>query len=173
MSTTIYWDEMDSPIGPLVLAATDDGLCHVDFGRFADQSAPLTAWAKRYRGPAEWSNAPTQLHIAEARRQLGEFFAGERQAFELPLDLWGTDFQKKVWKALTEVPFGQVCSYKDIAEAIGQPKAVRAVGGANNRNPIPVIVPCHRIIGASGALVGYGGGLPIKTYLLQLEGRRP
>ncbi|MDQ0871718.1 O-6-methylguanine DNA methyltransferase [Paenibacillus sp. V4I3] len=101
-----------------------------------------------------------------------QYFRRERLSFEGELDLQGTEFQKQVWTALLSIPYGEIVSYKHIAEAIGSPKAVRAVGGANNKNPIPVIIPCHRIIGASGNLVGYGGGLPIKVLLLDLERSR-
>lgn len=106
-----------------------------------------------------------------AANQLQEYFAGKRRSFDLPLAPEGTDFQKRVWKAIEEVPYGQTRSYSDIARIIGNPKACRAVGGANNKNPLPIIVPCHRIIGANGTLVGYGGGAKIKAYLLELEQR--
>ncbi|MNI75356.1 Methylated-DNA--protein-cysteine methyltransferase [compost metagenome] len=104
-----------------------------------------------------------------ASQQLKEYFAGERRQFDLRLDLQGSEFQRKVWNALLTIPYVETASYKDIAEMIGQPKAVRAVGGANNKNPIPIIVPCHRVIGSNGSLVGYGGGLSIKESLLSLE----
>ena len=107
--------------------------------------------------------------IKEANRQLSEYLKGERQMFYLPLNPRGTDFQKRVWRALCDIPYGETQSYKQIAEAIGNPKAVRAVGMANNRNPITIVVPCHRVIGADGKLVGYGGGLEMKEFLLRLE----
>jgi methylated-DNA-[protein]-cysteine S-methyltransferase/epoxyqueuosine reductase len=107
--------------------------------------------------------------LSGAHRQLTAYFAGQLQSFDLPLDMRGTVFQRQVWEALLSVPYGESASYKEIAVRIGNPQAVRAVGGANNRNPVPVIVPCHRIIGAGGALVGYAGGLGIKGTLLQLE----
>ena len=107
--------------------------------------------------------------IKEAYRQLSEYLKGERQMFYLPLNPRGTDFQKRVWRALCDIPYGETRSYKQIAEAIGNPKAVRAVGMANNRNPITIVVPCHRVIGADGKLVGYGGGLEMKEFLLRLE----
>ncbi len=107
--------------------------------------------------------------IKEAIRQLNSYFAGELKKFELPLAPEGTEFMRSVWKALCEIPYGKTFSYKDIAQNIGNPKAVRAVGNANNRNPIPIIIPCHRVIGSNGKLVGYGGGLGIKKYLLDLE----
>ncbi|AFA47254.1 methylated-DNA-[protein]-cysteine S-methyltransferase Ogt [Acetobacterium woodii DSM 1030] len=107
--------------------------------------------------------------LKKASQQLDEYFSGQRQSFDLPLQPQGTDFQQKVWKALQDIPYGEVCSYKAIAQAIGNEKACRAVGGANNRNPISIIIPCHRVIGANGDLVGYGGGIELKKQLLALE----
>lgn len=107
--------------------------------------------------------------LKKAVLELQEYFAGTRKRFDLPLSPQGTDFQQKVWKALQDIPYGAVVSYKDIALAIGNEKACRAVGGANNKNPISIIIPCHRVIGADGSLVGYGGGLEIKRRLLALE----
>lgn len=104
-----------------------------------------------------------------AKLQLQEYFEGERKIFDLPLDMRGTDFQKQVWAALCDIPYGETCSYKALACAIGNPKASRAVGMANNKNPVSIVVPCHRVIGADGKLVGYAGGLDIKSALLQLE----
>ncbi len=109
--------------------------------------------------------------LKRAAEQLTEYFAGSRQSFDLPLDARGTSFQKSIWSALRDIPYGETCSYKDIAEAVGNEKACRAVGMANNKNPIAIIVPCHRVIGADGKLVGYGGGLDIKHALLDLEKR--
>lgn len=107
--------------------------------------------------------------LKKAFTQLEEYFSGERKTFDLPLNPKGTDFMLKDWDALQTIPYGETCSYKDIAEKIGNPKACRAVGLANNRNPISIVIPCHRVIGANGKLIGYGGGLPIKQYLLELE----
>lgn len=107
--------------------------------------------------------------IKEVARQLQEYFVGHRKEFNLPLDPKGTQFQKDVWKALETIPYGQTRSYKEIAEQVGSPKAYRAVGMSNNKNPISIIIPCHRVIGANGKMVGYGGGLDIKEYLLNLE----
>ncbi|WP_088835030.1 methylated-DNA--[protein]-cysteine S-methyltransferase [Paenibacillus tyrfis] len=167
----IRYDEMDSPIGVLTLgwnAEPQGGLCQIEFGAFADAEPKHRAWSDKWFGTGDWVRDPGAL--SEAAGQLRAYFAGTRRTFDLPLDLRGTPFQIQVWKALTDIPFGEVWSYKDVAVRIDSPKAVRAVGGANNRNPIPVIVPCHRVIGASGAMVGYGGGLHIKTFLLQHEG---
>ena len=111
--------------------------------------------------------------IKEAYQQLSEYLKGERKEFDLPLNPKGTDFQKRVWRALCNIPYGETRSYKQIAEAIGNSKAVRAVGMANNRNPITIVVPCHRVIGADGKLVGYGGGLEMKEFLLRLDKSLP
>jgi methylated-DNA-[protein]-cysteine S-methyltransferase len=118
-----------------------------------------------------FTRAGTPL-IEKAAVQLAEYFDGSRRSFDLPLALRGTDFQVAVWKALLTIPAGETRSYQDIAVLIGKPKAVRAVGMANNRNPVVIIVPCHRVIGKDGGLTGYGGGLPLKRYLLDLEKRR-
>lgn len=107
--------------------------------------------------------------IKKAYEQLSEYFAGARKEFELPLAPQGTEFQKKVWAELQEIPYGETRSYGEIAAAIGNPKACRAIGGANHNNPIMIMIPCHRVIGANGSMTGYGGGLPIKEYLLELE----
>ncbi|ALS24222.1 methylated-DNA--[protein]-cysteine S-methyltransferase [Paenibacillus naphthalenovorans] len=168
MTSRIKYDEMESPIGPLTLGWSDKGLCSIEFGTFKETETKLRAWSRLRYGTEEWERAPKSL--AEAAGQLRDYFAGALHSFHLPLDLKGTPFQVKVWEALTEIPFGSTRSYKDIAERIGSPKAVRAVGGANNGNPVPIIVPCHRVIGANGTLVGYGGGLDKKTFLLQHEG---
>lgn len=110
----------------------------------------------------------TELH-KKAHEQLLEYFAGKRKIFDLPLAPQGTDFQKKVWKALTEIPYGETRTYGEVAAAVGVPKGPRAVGLANNRNPIALIIPCHRVIGSNGSLVGFGGGLHVKKYLLEME----
>lgn len=121
----------------------------------------------------EWDLEDSQVKetplIKEAKRQLDEYLSGNRKEFDLPLKAAGTDFQQKVWKALLEIPYGETMCYGDIAEKIDNPKAARAVGLANNRNPISIIIPCHRVIGKNGKLVGYGGGLKIKELLLNLE----
>jgi methylated-DNA-[protein]-cysteine S-methyltransferase len=112
---------------------------------------------------------PEQTLLAEAARQLRSYFAGELRGFDLPLDPAGTEFQLRVWRQLETIPYGGTRSYSQIAEAVGSPKAVRAVGAANGANPIAIVIPCHRVIGSSGKLVGYGGGLPLKQRLLALE----
>lgn len=114
---------------------------------------------------------PHHLILLETERQLTEYFAGKRTQFELPLEAWGTEFQMKVWRALRDIPFGQTRSYLDLARVVGSPKASRAVGIANGKNPLSIIVPCHRVVGSDGALTGFAGGLETKAKLLDLEAR--
>ena len=153
----MYWHEIDSAVGKLLLAGDARALRLVHF-----QSG------KRPRAVAEeWVHEPARF--AKVSAQLEEYFAGRRQAFELPLAPQGTPFQRSVWNALTQIPYGQTVAYGDIARSIGKPHASRAVGLANGANPLPIIVPCHRVIGADGSLTGFGGGLDIKRKLLALE----
>ncbi|GAA4710966.1 methylated-DNA--[protein]-cysteine S-methyltransferase [Brevibacillus fulvus] len=170
-STVIGYCSVSSPIGPLFLASTVKGVCLVEFGTEQQRLPGLLTWSKKYMGSVNIElNEQMNQPVAE---QLAEYFAGQRQIFELPIDLYGTVFQKQVWNQLSRIPYGQTRSYKQIAVAMGKETAVRAVGGANNKNPISIIIPCHRVIGANGSLVGYGGGLAIKEYLLSLEGILP
>lgn len=156
---TLWYDEMPTPIGPLRLVADAHGLREVWFSTGRQQRAPQPHWL-RAREP-----------LALARRQLDEYFAGERQQFELPLHPVGTPFQCDVWWALADIPYGATTSYGELARRLGKPQAMRAVGAANGRNPLPIILPCHRVIGADGSLTGFGGGLPTKQFLLSLESR--
>lgn len=158
-SATIYYDDLDTPIGTLRLVADDDGLREV---RFAEPKHPKDT-------PTTWVHA--RQPFTQARLQLKQYFASERQQFDLPLHPVGTPFQLSVWRELARIPFGVTNSYGDIAKRIDRPKAVRAVGAANGRNPLPIIVPCHRVIGSNGSLTGFAGGLPAKQFLLALEGR--
>ncbi|HRQ65474.1 MAG TPA: aldo/keto reductase [Xanthomonadaceae bacterium] len=146
-----------SPVGPLRLRANAQGLSAIEFAARARPAA------------IKGGDDTTRTHLKKAQTQLGEYFAGRRRDFNLPLAASGTEFQQRCWQALMDIPFGETRSYADIARAIGQPKAVRAVGLANNRNPLPIVVPCHRVIGADGSLTGYGGGLKAKRWLLALE----
>jgi O-6-methylguanine DNA methyltransferase len=158
-------------IGQLLLVATDKGLCNIEFGADEPAFQRLRSWIQRHHSEYVLEEAPhSHPHLEAAKQQLTEYFSGERREFDISLDIYGTPFQLKVWQALQAIPYARTHSYKDIAVSIGQPQAVRAVGGANNKNPLPVIVPCHRVIGNRGDLVGYGGGLPIKQSLLSLEG---
>jgi methylated-DNA-[protein]-cysteine S-methyltransferase len=154
----MYYDIFETgSIGPLTLAADEMGLRHIEF---ATSRRPLHI-------PAEWKSDP--LYFKEIKVQLKEYFKGERRQFDLPLAPRGTDFQLAVWQVLHTIPYGQVASYRWVAEQIGNPRAVRAVGGANARNPLPIVVPCHRVIGSDGALTGFGGGMAVKQRLLDLE----
>lgn len=142
-------------------------MCRIDYGVFHAKEALLQQWARTWIGEYVYVQEPEKL--CEAADQLREYFAGERREFSIAYDLRGTPFQEQVWRALQNIPYGQSVSYKDIAESIGRAKAVRAVGEANNKNPLPILFPCHRVSGANGSLVGYAGGLPVKTKLLDLE----
>ena len=134
----------------------------------AEDTRAITGVFFGTKPPVGFIKAETPL-IKKAAAQIEEYLAGKRKKFTLPLVLRGTEFQVAVWRALQDIPYGETRSYKEIAAAIGRPKAVRAVGMANNRNPISIIIPCHRVIGHDGSLVGYGGGLPLKRRLLELE----
>ena len=150
-----------TPVGRLLIAGDDQGLRHVSFGKSHNSAAETTLGE-------DWEL--NEKRLKEAVRQLKAYFSGKLRAFDLPLAAEGTDFQRRVWKALFKVPYGTTANYGDIARSVGNPAAARAVGLANGRNPIAIIVPCHRIIGSSGKLVGYGGGLHNKQALLKLEG---
>ncbi|PAT34147.1 methylated-DNA--[protein]-cysteine S-methyltransferase [Vandammella animalimorsus] len=160
---TIFHQTIDSPVGRLLIAASDEGLHAIEFPQGRHPVKRDANWQESRQ------ESPHPL-LSEAARQLGEYFAGQRRVFDLPLAPQGTDFQQRVWQALRTIPYGQTRSYAQLAAAIGQPKAMRAVGAANGRNPLSIVVPCHRVIGADGTLVGFGGGLPVKTFLLRLEG---
>jgi methylated-DNA-[protein]-cysteine S-methyltransferase len=167
MTNALGYTTMDSPIGTLLLASTAEGLCFIEFGGEQEGLPSLQRWCrKNFLGVHPVRD---EVMNQSAKLQLQEYFDGKRRDFDLPLVLHGTPFQKEVWMQLTKIPYGETRSYKQIALAIGASKAVRAIGRANNRNPIPIVIPCHRVIGSNGALVGYGGGLPIKEYLLTLE----
>ncbi len=152
------YDEIETPIGPLLVAADEAGLRRIFFPSRGTAQAPEQGWV---RDPAPFR---------ELARQLTEYFRGKRRAFSLTLAPEGTEFQLATWRALSEIPYGTTISYAELARRIGRPAASRAVGAANGANPLPVVVPCHRVIGADGSLTGFGGGLPIKRALLELEG---
>jgi O-6-methylguanine DNA methyltransferase len=158
--------EIDSPIGPLGLYGTNEGLMAIVFPRHS--RVAVEAWLDRVVGEARIvdDNAAHEGTIG----QLEEYFAGTRREFDLELDLRGTAFQRRVWETVAAVPYGQTRSYAEVAQSVGNGKAVRAVGAANGANPIPLVIPCHRIIGSHGGLHGYGGGLDVKARLLELEG---
>ena len=149
METIFFYD---TPVGKLSIGEENGCITHV-------------TWSKI---PQEYILEETEL-ILKCKNQLEEYFAGKRRNFDLPLVPKGTEFQQKVWKALTEIPYGETRTYGEIAAAVGNPKAARAVGMANNKNPIGIIIPCHRVVGANGKLVGYAGGMEKKEFLLELE----
>ena len=150
---------MDSPVGPLTLVSTDGVLS----GLYLDR--------QRYRPPAETFGVPDDAPFGQVMDQLGEYFAGKRGEFSVPVSLSGTEFQRTVWTALRDIGYGETVSYGELAARIGRPSASRAVGLANGKNPISIIVPCHRVVGSTGGLTGYGGGLDRKQYLLDFERR--
>lgn len=154
----VYYSCMESPLGELLLAGDGQSLQRLELP------------AERSRPPSDWLRRNDTFR--EARRQLQAYFDGDLTRFRLPVAPQGSEFQRRVWEALMEIPYGETRSYADIARRIGQPSAVRAVGAANGRNPLPIIVPCHRVIGSDGKLVGFGGGLPAKAKLLELEQSR-
>jgi methylated-DNA-[protein]-cysteine S-methyltransferase len=157
---SFLYSKIDSPAGPLIFVVSDRGLMLLEFDRGAfPRKKPDAIWNE--------SESATRPYV----REVEEYFAGERRDFTFPLDLRGTDFQLKCWRALLEIPYGETRTYADIARAVGQPRGFRAVGLANNRNPIAIVVPCHRVIASDGTLCGYGGGLDIKQKLLELEAR--
>lgn len=153
----MYYCYMKTPVGKLLLAGDEQGLREIDFQDGPHPAQPAADWqenAKPFR---------------RAIQQLEEYFAGKRQSFDLDLAPAGTPFQLKVWRALRRIPYGETWSYGQLAQRVGNPKAARAVGAANGQNPLPIVVPCHRVIGANGSLTGFGGGLGIKQKLLELE----
>ncbi len=168
MTHSLYTN-CDTPIGEVWVAASDSGVCAV--GLVRGHPDKLLAWLSKHIGP-EHRYAENDLLI-RAVAQLQEYFSGERQEFDIPLDRRGTPFQQRVWDEVARVPYGTVVSYGEIAARIGRPLAARAVGGAMRANPIPIFIPCHRVVGADGTLGGYGAGLDIKAALLRLENALP
>lgn len=152
---------IDSPVGPLMLAADASGLRHIEF---RDNRHPADR--------SDWHGGDSEI-LQAAEAQLGDYFAGRRRVFDLPLAPRGTAFQLRVWQELARIPFGETISYAQLAQRLGNPNGTRAVGAANGRNPLPIVLPCHRVIGADGGLTGFGGGLQTKDQLLRLEGALP
>ncbi len=170
--TTYYTTTMDSlPCGPLLCVVDATGaVIRIDFLNGRKPREPRQIVEEMRDAGIEVVEDPSRT--TELRRQLGEYFAGERQDFDLRLAPEGTPFERSVWDELRKIPFGETRSYGEIAQAIGRPGAARAVGRANGANPIPIVVPCHRVIGSDGSLTGFGGGLEAKSRLLEIEGRR-
>jgi methylated-DNA-[protein]-cysteine S-methyltransferase len=149
---------LDTPIGTLLVAGDEKAVRRIDFLKNGKARTPEQGWTESSRGP-----------VGQAIKQLREYFAGRRAEFDLPLAPAGTEFQRAVWRNLQDIPYGETISYGELARRVGNPKASRAVGAANGQNPIPIVIPCHRVIGANGKLTGFGGGLPTKEALLALE----
>ncbi len=158
----IFHRLVPSPVGPLLIAASDAGLHALEFPQ---NRHPVRRWSP-------WEPGDHAV-LRETQAQLDAYFAGTLKTFDLPLAPRGTAFQEQVWTTLAAIPYGRTWSYLDLANALGRPTATRAVGAANGRNPLPIVLPCHRVIGANGALTGFGGGLPTKQFLLRLEGVLP
>lgn len=154
------WCSVESPVGTLIIVAAGAGLQAIRWAAASGLPAAV---------PEEAPEDPLHPLLAQARDQLGEYFRGDRTAFDLPLAPAGTPFQLRAWEALTQIPYGEVRTYAEQAARIGKPAAVRAVGAANGRNPLPIIVPCHRVIGSDGRLTGFAGGLAAKQWLLDHE----
>ncbi len=154
----LHYEDMDSPVGRLRLIASDEALVGIWFEHGRDAA----------RGAAGLTSKSSKI-LARARAQLEQYFAGTRRDFELPLDPRGTEFQRRVWRRLSQIAYGDTTTYGALAHELGNPKGSRAVGLANGSNPIPIVIPCHRVIGADGSLTGFGGGLAIKAALLELE----
>lgn len=167
--TTVY-QVIPSAVGPLLLTADESGLTRVWFEKGDREHAPHEDWLRFEDAGCDGDPATT---IATTRTQLDEYFAGCRTRFELPLSPHGTPFQRRVWAALAEIPYGRTISYLELARSLGDERAVRAVGGANGKNPLPIVLPCHRVIGADGSLTGFGGGIERKRWLLEHEGAIP
>jgi O-6-methylguanine DNA methyltransferase len=168
---TLYSTVLASPVGPLFLATSAKGLVALEFdARLPGQQSirPNPRDLRSESGAVRFENSDGRLSAYQ--RELEEYFAGNRRQFSFLLDLRGTPFQLECWRALLEIPYGETRTYADIARAVGRPQGFRAVGMANNRNPVAIVVPCHRVIASDGTLCGYGGGLDIKRKLLQLEG---
>lgn len=156
----IFYSEADSPLGLLLFAASDRGLRGIYFEQH-----------KHFHGRGNWQLAPAHPMLKMAMREMQEFFDHKRTQFDVPLDLQGTPFQQSVWQALLRIPFGDTISYGEHAERVGKPDAARAVGAAIGRNPVSIIVPCHRVVASNGAITGYAGGLERKRALLAFESR--
>jgi O-6-methylguanine DNA methyltransferase len=165
----VHTAEFDSPLGTFRIASTERGLGYLDLPHASGRG--LEGWL-RCRAPGA-TRSEAYAPNRSAIRQILEYLEGKRTDFDLPLDLRGTEFQKSVWSALLEIPYGETCSYQELARRVGKPKAVRAVGSANGANPVPLIVPCHRVIATGGKLGGYGGGLEAKARLLAMERSLP
>lgn len=167
---TLLCTTVPSPVGPLFLAASSRGLIALEFDQRLPGQQTIRPNPRHLRAESRTYRFDSAEHgLQPYDRQLSEYFAGQRKTFDFPLDLRGTDFQLACWRALLEIPYGETRTYADIARLVGRPHGFRAVGMANNRNPVAIVVPCHRVIASDGSLCGYGGGLETKRHLLALE----
>jgi O-6-methylguanine DNA methyltransferase len=166
MNSGLVYAQMGAPVGAIWIASTSVGVCTIGIGD--EQPERFFAWLSRHVDPEPPREEPGALDAALT--QLHEYFSGSRRVFELSLDVRGTPFQKAVWDEITRIPYGATTTYGKIAQRIGKPRSARAVGAANGANPLAIIIPCHRVLGANGSLTGYGGGLEMKAALLRLEG---
>ena len=168
---TFHFTAFNSPVGPLFLAASQTGLVALEFDARLPGQQTIRPNPRDLREEGKGVRFEESVDaMRDYVRELDEYFAGERRKFSFPLDLRGTDFQLACWRALIAIPYGETRTYADIARGVGSPQGFRAVGMANNRNPVAIVVPCHRVIASDGTLCGYGGGLDIKRKLLELEG---
>lgn len=164
----LHYEEIETEVGPLLLIADDNDIAlRIDFGTMEDLDEKVNKWANRYFKHPVFVKSSHQTQ--KMKEELQSYFAHEQREFSFAYEFYGTPFQKQVWKALFSIPYGETRSYKDIAILIENPKAVRAIGGAVNKNPMSIMAPCHRVIGANGEMVGFGGGLDKKGFLLSHE----
>ncbi|SDJ41320.1 methylated-DNA--[protein]-cysteine S-methyltransferase [Salimicrobium halophilum] len=168
-----YQQKIRTPLGPMLATADEEKLIRLDYGSFSDKGELHEAHIRKFLDDDPHFSEEKIGVLQETEKQLAEYFHENRQIFSLPYEFHGTTFQKKVWETLAEnVPFGHTCSYKELAASAGNEKAIRAIGGAMNKNPFSIIVPCHRVVGHNGKLTGYGGGVDKKVYLLDMETTR-
>ncbi|WP_099157405.1 methylated-DNA--[protein]-cysteine S-methyltransferase [Virgibacillus ndiopensis] len=169
-NTMLYYDEMNSPVGPLMIISNGEKIVRIDYGSIDNLKSQLDNWSERHFANPVFKHMPEKVELV--KMELQSYFKNDCREFSFEFTFYGTPFQKKVWQALYDtIPYGETKSYKDIAVTIGNPKAIRAVGGAVNKNPFSIVVPCHRVIGTNGKMVGYNGGLDKKEYLLRHEQR--
>lgn len=169
MTNDVVYARLESPIGMIWVASTETGVCKISLG--AERSGAFLSWLSKHVPGGEPYEDPELMALATS--QLEEYVSGARRSFDLPLDVRGTAFQRAVWSQVIRIPYGATSTYGDIAQLVGKPKASRAVGRAVGANPLPLVIPCHRVIGSGGALVGFGSGLDVKETLLRLEGAYP
>lgn len=166
--TTLFYNELETPVGPLLIISDGENIVRIDYGTLQELDHPITTWSTRYFANPFFVWNPDS--VSQAAQELQQYFTEGRKNFSFAFTFHGTAFQQQVWQALYDtIPYGDTRTYQDIAVEIGKPKAVRAVGGAVNKNPFSIVVPCHRVIGANGKMVGYNGGLDKKQYLLEHE----